>query len=287
MQEYATTECSETRKECSIERHKEQSKRKETCPEFKNLRNFGIREDNTKIPQKKWMNTVAKKIGEKVRNVQEFTINGQKLYETVKKRKNWSAPGIDGIQNYWWKKLKGTWSSLLRCFNLWIEQPDEIPEWMTLGRTVLLPKTEDLSNEKNYRPITCLNTFYKIFTGMIKNCMKEHAERNDIWDRSQLGTSSAVLRIEDQLIIDDAIMDEVRNQQKNLAVSFYDYQKAYDMVRHDWMIRVYQWIGVPNKIVNVIVKLVEGWNTRLEVVENVNLAICFWCIEIIKLLPIR
>ena len=29
-----------------------------------------------------------------------------KLYETIKKRKNWSGPGIDGIQNFWWKKLK-------------------------------------------------------------------------------------------------------------------------------------------------------------------------------------
>ena len=41
-----------------------------------------------------------------------------------------------------------------------------------------------------------------------------------------------------QFIIDNAIMDEVRNQQINLAVAFYDYQKAYDMVRHDWMMSV-------------------------------------------------
>ena len=63
-------------------------------------------------------------------------------------------------------------------------------------------------------------------------------------------------------------MDEVRNQKRNLAVAFYDYQKAYDMVRHDWMIRVYQWMGVPEKVVNVIVKLMEGWKTRLEVTED-------------------
>ena len=63
-------------------------------------------------------------------------------------------------------------------------------------------------------------------------------------------------------------MDEVRNQQRNLAVAFYDYQKAYDMVRHDWMIRVSQWMGVPEKVVYVIVKLVEGWKTRLDVTED-------------------
>ena len=63
-------------------------------------------------------------------------------------------------------------------------------------------------------------------------------------------------------------MDEVRNQLRNLAVAFYDYQKAYGMVRHDWMIRVYQWMGVQEKVVNFIIKLMEGWKTRLEVTED-------------------
>ena len=63
-------------------------------------------------------------------------------------------------------------------------------------------------------------------------------------------------------------MDEMRHQQRNLAVAFYDYQKAYDMVQHDRMTRVYQWMGVPEKVVNVIVKLMEGWKTRLEVTED-------------------
>ena len=98
--------------------------------------------------------------------------------------------------------------------------------------------------------------------------MKEHAERNNIWERSQLRTCSGVLRTADQLIIDNAIMDEVRNQKRNLAVAFYDCQKEYNMVRHDWMTRVYQWMGVPEKVVNVIVKLMEGWKTRLKITED-------------------
>ena len=100
---------------------------------------------------------------------------------------------MDRIQKYWWKKLKGTWRSLLNCFNRWVEQPDEIQQWLAQGRTVLLPKTEELGNEKNYCPITCLNRCHKIFTGMIGNYMQKHAARNDIWNRSQLGTCYGVL----------------------------------------------------------------------------------------------
>ena len=71
-------------------------------PEMEKFEEFwaGIWEDNTKIPQRKWMNTVATKIGQKVTNVQEFTITEKNMHQTVKKRKNWSAPGIDGVQNF-------------------------------------------------------------------------------------------------------------------------------------------------------------------------------------------
>ena len=70
--------------------------------------------------------------------------------------------------------------------------------------------------------------------------MKVHADTNGMWDKRQLGTCSGVLGKVDQLLVDNAIMDEVRNNKRNLAVAFYDYQKAYDMVRHDWMLRVYE-----------------------------------------------
>ena len=93
------------------------------------------------------MNTVANKMGQKVANVQEFTIPEKKLHQTVKKRNYWSAPGIDGVHNYQWKRFRGTCSAILRCFNQCLELPDEIPDWLTQGRAVLLPKTEDLSNE--------------------------------------------------------------------------------------------------------------------------------------------
>ena len=40
------------------------------------------------------------------------------------------------------------------------------------------------------------------------------------------------------------------------------------MVRDDWITRVYQSMGVPEKVVNITVKLLEGSKTRLEVTEN-------------------
>ena len=98
---------------------------------------------------------------------------------------------------------------------------------------MLLPKTKNLTDEKNYRPITCLNTSYKLLTGLVGKYMREHTMENDIWDEGQLGAVVGVLGTVDQLIIDRSIMEEVKTYHRNLAVAFYDYKKAYDKVHHD------------------------------------------------------
>ena len=38
---------------------------------------------------------------DKIRQVEELHITEQELRKTIKKRKNWSAPGIDGISDFW------------------------------------------------------------------------------------------------------------------------------------------------------------------------------------------
>ena len=95
--------------------------------------------------------------------------------------------------------------------------------------------------------------------------MKEHALVNEIWDEGQLGAVEGVLGTVDQLIIDRCIMEEVKQHHRNLAVAFYNYKKAYDKVHNDWMIRVYDWIGIPRNVIRLIVELMSKWKTRLEI----------------------
>ena len=69
----------------------------------------------------------------------------------------------------------------------------------------------------------------------------------------------------DQLIVDRCIMEEVKEYHGNLAVAFYDYKKAYDKVHHDWVLRVYKWIGIRDEVIKLISNLMELWKTRLEI----------------------
>lgn len=46
--------------------------------------------------------------------------------------------------------------------------------------------------------------------------------------------------------------------------------KNHEMVRDDWMTKVYKWMGIPEKVINVIIKLIEGWKARLEAMINIR-----------------
>ena len=50
----------------------------------------------------------------KVYTVEEFDVTEDNLASVFKKRKNWSAPGVDEIQNNWWKKFKRIWKLLFQ-----------------------------------------------------------------------------------------------------------------------------------------------------------------------------
>ena len=240
-----------------------------------------IWEEDTKTPLRPWMQDIQEALQAKVVDVQEFEIEIGNLSKIIKKRKNWTAPGIDGIQNYWWKKFHETWPPLVKSLNKITNNPNIIPEWFPLGKTVLLPKTKKLDVVGDYRPITCLNTVYKIFTGVIASFMKDHAVRNNLWDDGQLGAREGVLGTVDQLLVDECIMQQVREKKRNLAVAFYDYRKAYDMVHHDWMIRVYEWMGVPSKVCNILDGLMRLWKTKLEVYVDGQKQVSRW-ISIMK-----
>ena len=45
----------------------------------------------------------------KIQQVKELRITEQELGKAINKRKNWSAPGIDGISNFWWKTVMQAW----------------------------------------------------------------------------------------------------------------------------------------------------------------------------------
>ena len=96
---------------------------------------------------------VSRQSRDKIACLKEFNITVESLEKETKKRKHWTAPVIDGIQNFWWKKLKPARRELKRAFEHAKDNNNLISVWRSSGRTILLSKIKDLTDKKNYRPI--------------------------------------------------------------------------------------------------------------------------------------
>ena len=106
-------------------------------------------------------------------------ISAEEVKNAIIGTRNFSAPGPDHINNFWFKKLASTHHHLARIFTSFLNGDQPVPAWLVEGRTVLLPKKGDLSDPKNYRPITCLNTCYKLLTSIMYRRILTSIER--VW----------------------------------------------------------------------------------------------------------
>src|SRR5678816_1632928 len=94
-------------------------------------------------------------------------ISQKEVKKVLVKLNNWKAPGPDKVQNVWLKKVTVLISPLTKCINRLLNGREAIPEWLTIGDTNLIPKSEETKNPTKYRPITCLPTIYKTLTSII------------------------------------------------------------------------------------------------------------------------
>ena len=84
------------------------------------------------------------------------SITSNEISKSTSNFSNWKSPGIDKLQNFWWNRLTNLHPKIAQIFDSILIDPTKSPEWLTTGRTTLIPKKEPTNNPSNYRPITCL-----------------------------------------------------------------------------------------------------------------------------------
>lgn len=106
------------------------------------------------------------------------------------------------------------------------------PESLKLGVVTPIFKKGDRTNKANYRPITILPIFAKVFEYVILRRLEEHFHNNNIIHKNQFGyvkssnTELAVIHILDR------VYSSIDNR-KSTALTCLDLSKAFDCVQHD------------------------------------------------------
>ena len=198
-------------------------------------------------------------------HIQEMVrISVENVQKQCRKIPNWKAPGKDGVQGYWIKNLNNLHMRIACQLNKILEGEDNLPTWMTYGRTVLCQKDPAKGNAvENYRPITCLPLMWKLLTGMIAEEMYTYLERENILPEEQKGCRRGSRGTKDQLLIDKTVLRDCRRRHTNLAMAWIDYKKAYDFVPHSWISECMEMFGIAENVRNFLQRSMGQWKLSL------------------------
>ena len=190
-------------------------------------------------------------------------INAQEVTSATNKTNNWKSPGKDKISNFWLKYLESLHEDMAREYTKIIENPAEMPEWLTDGLTILLPKTEETKNPKNYRPITCLPTMYKVLTSILADRTYTFLSEHQLLPSEQKGCRRESYDCKDQLLVNKMILEDCRTRKKNLSTAWIDYKKAFDSVPHSWIMKCMEIYKICPVVTQFITAAMRTWKSTL------------------------
>ena len=159
------------------------------------------------------------------------------------------APGPDGIPTRILKLCAAEIAPILTVIYVQSLSSDQIPkDWLTANITPVFKKG-DRGDPSNYRPISLTSVCCKILEHIIPRYIMEHLNANIILDTNQFGFRVGH-SCEQQLI---SMIEEIQSAmdcRRQVDVIFLDFQKAFDTVPHQQLLKKLNHYGICGNIYN-------------------------------------
>ena len=159
------------------------------------------------------------------------------------------APGPDGIPTRILKLCAAEIAPILTVIFVQSLSSSQIPkDWLTANITPIFKKG-DRGDPSNYRPISLTSVCCKILEHIIYRYIMEHLNANRILDTNQFGFRVGH-SCEQQLI---SMIEEIQSAmdcRHQVDVIFLDFQKAFDTVPHQRLLKKLNHYGIRGNIYN-------------------------------------
>jgi len=191
----------------------------------------------------------------------------KEITQVIKQMKKNKSPGPDGIPMELFKEMDvdnlTTVLSIIR--NWW--QKEDMPEELLHAKVALLYKKGDPSDMDNYRPISLLQTFYKILAALIKERIDAGLDawiyKTQYGFRANKSTTQAIF-------IARRLQDIAEKTEKNIAIILLDWEKAFDKIDHERLLEVLARVQVPPKMLQLISELYKSPKFKVKCGTNTS-----------------
>ncbi|TFY51320.1 hypothetical protein EVJ58_g10631 [Rhodofomes roseus] len=198
-------------------------------------------------------------------------ITANDIAYALKKAQSGKASGLDGIPYELWQTLyngkvqdededtdfngidllKLVYNDI-RLFGV-VEETDFADGWMCP-----IYKKQDRRDVSNYRPITVLNTDYKLYTRILTSRLASVVKK--IVHPNQAGFIPG-RHITDHTQTCKTLVDFAEATEVNGVIVALDQEKAYDKIRHDYLWEILEAAGIPKSFIDQIKSLYKHAKT--------------------------
>lgn len=193
-------------------------------------------------------------------------VTENELITHISSLKNDSAPGEDNISA---KTIKNMHIFLLKplsfLINMCFSQSKIPQDWKT---SIIIPvyKCGNRQEANNYRPISLINNFGKLFEKCLKTRLIDFLERNNLLYEKQFGFRSGKCTEDAVFQLINQINNNLNTNKKSLTV-FIDLAKAFDTVSHKNLIKRMESLGVRGDPLNLFINYLSCRRQKVKV-EN-------------------
>ena len=192
----------------------------------------------------------------------------KEIITAVKNLKNNKSQGLDNILN---EQLKSTIQVMspiyVKLFNI-IFDTGLVPESWAIGNILPIFKNKGNPNlPENYRPITLLSCFGKLFTSILNTRITQFLEDNGILNSCQAGFRKG-FSTSDNLFIIQSLIEISKTNKKKLFCAFIDFKQAFDKVWRDGLWHKLQNTRIDGKCLRFIQHMYQHIKSRISTLEG-------------------
>jgi hypothetical protein len=187
----------------------------------------------------------------------------EEVSEAMKQLPSGKAPGTDAIPAEFYQEL---WEDIEQdVFNFVTETINQvcISEELNVSKIALLPKTEDRSRIQNFRPISLLNTLYKVVAKVYANRMKPLLHHWILPSQTGFVPNRCIL---DNIFLAFEAIEWTMESRQEISMLLLDFEKAYDRVSWTFLQQTMGKMGFEETWIQRVMSL--NWNASATIIVN-------------------